>query len=124
MLIGILERLEEVDEDRQVAALCTISAQLVDNSNPIRSVESNGNERVSVEQRDVGGCGERLATAVRAPSIGSSPTWSSSSARGSTARRSVGSLARRTAQLRYAGGTQHGFLAPGQAAPGPRTHLG
>ena len=43
VLSGTLERLEEVDDARQVAAVCTISAQLVDTRTRSRGVESHGN---------------------------------------------------------------------------------
>ena len=66
VLTGTLERLEEVDDARQVAAVCTISAQLVDTRN--RAVVWSGiaTERVPIEQRDVAGVVNGLATAVRA----------------------------------------------------------
>jgi ABC-type uncharacterized transport system auxiliary subunit len=65
VLTGTLERLEEVDDDRQVAALCTISAQLVDTRTRAVVWSRMATERVPVEQRDVAGVVNGLATAVR-----------------------------------------------------------
>ena len=66
VLSGTLERLEEVDEARQVAAVCSISAQLVD-TRPEPAVWSRmATERVPVQQRDVAGLVNGSATAVRA----------------------------------------------------------
>jgi cholesterol transport system auxiliary component len=66
LLSGTLERLEEVDEAPQVAALCTISAQLVDTRTRAVVWSRMATERVAVEQRDVAGVVNGLATAVRA----------------------------------------------------------
>ncbi len=66
VLSGTLERLEEVDEARQVAAVCSISAQLVDTRTGAVVWSRTATERVSVEQRDVAGVVNGLATAVRA----------------------------------------------------------
>jgi ABC-type uncharacterized transport system auxiliary subunit len=66
VLTGTLERLEEVDEGRQVAAVCTISAQLVDTRARAVAWSATATERVAVEQRDVAGVVKGLATAVRA----------------------------------------------------------
>ena len=66
VLSGTLERLEEVDEPRQVAAVCSISAQLVDTRTGAVVWSQTVTERVSVEQRDVAGVVNGLATAVRA----------------------------------------------------------
>jgi len=66
VLTGTLERLEEVDEAPQVAALCTISAQLVDSRTRAVVWSRMATERVPVEQRDVAGVVNGLATAVRA----------------------------------------------------------
>ena len=65
VLTGTLERLEEIDEARQVAALSTISAQLVDTRTRAVVWSRMATERVSVEQRDVAGVVNGLATAVR-----------------------------------------------------------
>ena len=59
-------RLEEVDEARQVAAVCTISAQLVETRTRAVVWSRLATERVSVERRDVAGVVNGLATAVRA----------------------------------------------------------
>jgi ABC-type uncharacterized transport system auxiliary subunit len=66
VLIGTLERLEEVNEARQVAAVCSISAQLVDTRTRAVVWSRMATERVPVEQRDVAGVVNGLATAVRA----------------------------------------------------------
>ncbi len=66
VLSGTLERLEEVDEARQVAAVCSISAQLVDTRTRSVVWSRMATERVPVEQRDVAGVVNGLATAVRA----------------------------------------------------------
>ena len=66
VLTGTLERLEEVDEARQVAALCTISAQLVGTRAGAVVWSGTATQRVPVEQRDVAGVVNGLATAVRA----------------------------------------------------------
>jgi ABC-type uncharacterized transport system auxiliary subunit len=66
VLTGTLERLEEIDQARQVAALSTISAQLVDTRTGAVVWSRMATERVSVEQRDVAGVVNGLATAVRA----------------------------------------------------------
>jgi len=65
-LSGTLERLEEVDDARQVAAVCSIAAQLVDTRTGAVVWSRMATERVSVEQRDVAGVVDSLATAVRA----------------------------------------------------------
>jgi ABC-type uncharacterized transport system auxiliary subunit len=66
VLSGTLERLEEVDEGRQVAAVCSISAQLVDTRTRAVVWSRMATERVPVEQREVAGVVNGLATAVRA----------------------------------------------------------
>ena len=66
VLSGTLERLEEVDEDRHVAAVCTISAQVVDTRTRVVVWSRTATERVAVEQRDVAGVVKGLETAVRA----------------------------------------------------------
>jgi ABC-type uncharacterized transport system auxiliary subunit len=66
VLTGTLERLEEVDDVRQVAALCTISAQLVATRTGAVVWRGTATQRVPVEQRDVAGVVNGLATAVRA----------------------------------------------------------
>jgi ABC-type uncharacterized transport system auxiliary subunit len=66
VLSGTLERLEEVDEARQVAAVCSISAQLVDTRTRAVVWSRVATEQVPVEQRDVPGVVNGLTTAVRA----------------------------------------------------------
>jgi hypothetical protein len=66
VLSGTLERLEEVDEARQVAAVCSISAQLVDTRTGAAVWSRTATERAPVGQRDVAGVVNGLATAVRA----------------------------------------------------------
>jgi ABC-type uncharacterized transport system auxiliary subunit len=66
VLSGTLERLEEMDEARQVSAVCTISAQLFANGTGTVVWSGTATERVSVEQRDVAGVVNGLAAAVRA----------------------------------------------------------
>jgi ABC-type uncharacterized transport system auxiliary subunit len=66
VLSGTLERLEEVDEARQVAAVCSISAQLVDTRTRAVVWSRMASERVPVEQRDVAGVVNGLAAAARA----------------------------------------------------------
>jgi ABC-type uncharacterized transport system auxiliary subunit len=65
VLSGTLERLEEVDEARQVSAICTISAQLVASGTGAVVWSGTATERVPVEERDVAGVVNGLATAVR-----------------------------------------------------------
>lgn len=66
VLIGTLERLEEVDEGRDVVAICAISAQLVNARTQVVVWNRMATERVPVEQRDVAGVVNGMATAVRA----------------------------------------------------------
>jgi hypothetical protein len=66
VLSGTLERLEEVDEARQVAAVCSISAQLVDTRTRAVMWSRIATGRVPVDQRDVAGVVNGLTTAVRA----------------------------------------------------------
>jgi ABC-type uncharacterized transport system auxiliary subunit len=65
VLSGTLERLEEVDEARQVAAVCSISAQLVDTRTRAVVWSGTATQRVAVDQRDMAGVVNGLATAVR-----------------------------------------------------------
>jgi ABC-type uncharacterized transport system auxiliary subunit len=65
LLSGTLERLEEIDDGRQVFAVCTISAQLVASRTGAVVWSGTANERVSVEQRDMAGVVNGLAAAVR-----------------------------------------------------------
>ena len=66
VLSGTLERLEEVDEARQVTAVCSISAQLVDTRTRAVVWSRMATERVPVDRRDVAGLVNGLATAVQA----------------------------------------------------------
>jgi ABC-type uncharacterized transport system auxiliary subunit len=65
LLSGTLERLEEIDDGRQVFAVCTISAQLVASRTGAVVWSGTATERVSVEQRDMAGVVNGLAAAVR-----------------------------------------------------------
>ena len=65
VLSGTLERLEEVDEGRQVSAVCTISAQLVASRTGAVVWSGTAAERVPVQQRDMAGVVNGLTTAVR-----------------------------------------------------------
>jgi ABC-type uncharacterized transport system auxiliary subunit len=66
VLSGTLERLEEVDDGRQVAAVCTISAKLVGTRAGVAVWSGTAAERVPVQQRDMAGVVNGLSTAVRA----------------------------------------------------------
>jgi ABC-type uncharacterized transport system auxiliary subunit len=66
VLSGTLERLEEVDDGGDVVAICTISAQLANARTQVVVWSRTATERVPVEQRDVAGVVNGLATAVRA----------------------------------------------------------
>ena len=66
LLSGTLERLEEVDEARQVVAVSTISAQLVDTRAGVVVWSGTAAERVPVQQRDMPGVVSGLGAAVRA----------------------------------------------------------
>ena len=66
VLSGTLERLEEVDEARQVVAVSTISAQLVDTRAGVVVWSGTAAERVPVQQRDIPGVVNGLGAAVRA----------------------------------------------------------
>jgi ABC-type uncharacterized transport system auxiliary subunit len=64
VLTGAIERLEEVDEGRSVAAVCTISAQLIESRTGILVWSGTATERVGVGQRDVAGVVNGLTAAV------------------------------------------------------------
>ena len=66
VLSGTLERLEEVDDARQVSAVCTISAQVVGSRTGAVVWSGTATERMPIERRDVPGVVNGLATAVRA----------------------------------------------------------
>ena len=65
VLTGSIERLEEVDEAGSVAAVCTISAQLVESRTGAVVWSRSATGRVGVEQRDVPGVVNGLNTAVQ-----------------------------------------------------------
>jgi ABC-type uncharacterized transport system auxiliary subunit len=65
VLGGTIERLEEVDEDRRVAALCTLSVQLMDIRTKSVVWSGTTTERVAVTQHDVQGVVDGLTAAVR-----------------------------------------------------------
>lgn len=65
VLNGTIDRLEEVDEGRRVAAVCALSAQLRDTRTGSVVWSSTITERVALEQRDVAGLVNGLTTAVR-----------------------------------------------------------
>jgi ABC-type uncharacterized transport system auxiliary subunit len=64
VLSGNIERLEEVDEGRDVRAVCTISAQLVDTRTRSVVWSHTASETVSVEKRDIAGVVSSLAAAA------------------------------------------------------------
>ena len=65
VLNGTIDRLEEVDEGRRVAAVCSLSGQLRDRRTGAVVWTSTITERVPLEQRDVAGVVNGLTTAVR-----------------------------------------------------------
>ena len=65
VLSGNIERLEEVDEGRDVHAVCTISAQLLDTRTRAVVWSRTATESVSVEERDIAGVVTSLSAAVR-----------------------------------------------------------
>jgi ABC-type uncharacterized transport system auxiliary subunit len=65
VLNGTIDRLEEVDEGRRVAAVCALSAQLRDTRTGSIVWRDTITERVAVEQRDVAGLVNGLTTAAR-----------------------------------------------------------
>jgi uncharacterized lipoprotein YmbA len=64
VLSGSIQRLEEVDEGRDVHAVCTISAQLVDTRTRSVVWSHTASETVSVEKRDIAGVVSSLAAAA------------------------------------------------------------
>ena len=64
VLSGNIERLEEVDEGRDVHAVCTISAQLLDTRTRSVVWSHTASETVSVEKRDIAGVVSSLAAAA------------------------------------------------------------
>jgi cholesterol transport system auxiliary component len=65
VLTGTLERLEEVDQGRDVRAVCTISAQLLDTRTRAVVWSHRASETVPVENRDMGGVVSSLSAAAR-----------------------------------------------------------
>jgi uncharacterized lipoprotein YmbA len=65
VLSGNIERLEEVDQGRNVTAVCTISAQLADTRTRSVIWSHTASETVPVEKRDVRGVVSRLSAAAR-----------------------------------------------------------
>src|SRR4029078_10839442 len=65
LLTGTLEQLEEVDDGHQVTAICTMSAQLVRTRGGVVVWSGTAAGRVPVQQRDMTGVVNGLATAAR-----------------------------------------------------------
>jgi len=65
VLSGSLERLEEVDQGRDVRAVCTISAQLLDVRTRTVVWSHRASETVPVENRDMRGVVSSLSAAAR-----------------------------------------------------------
>jgi uncharacterized lipoprotein YmbA len=65
VLSGNIERLEEVDEGRDVHAVCRISAQLLDTRTRSVVWSHTASETVAVEKRDIAGVVSSLSAAVR-----------------------------------------------------------
>jgi len=65
VLSGNIERFEEVDEDRDVHAVCTISAQLLDTRTKSVVWSHTESETVPVEKRDIAGVVGSLSAAAR-----------------------------------------------------------
>ena len=65
VLSGNIERLEEVDQGRDVHAVCTISAQLLDTRTRSVVWSHTASETVSVEKRDIAGVVSSLSAAAR-----------------------------------------------------------
>ena len=65
LLSGNIERLEEVDQGREVRAVCTISAQLLDTRTKSVVWSHTASEIVGVEKRDIGGVVRGLSAAAR-----------------------------------------------------------
>lgn len=65
VLSGNIERLEEVDQGRDVTAVCTISAQLVDTRTRSVIWSHTASEAVPVEKRDIRGVVTSLSAAAR-----------------------------------------------------------
>ena len=65
LLSGNIERLEEVDQGRDVTAVCTISAQLVDTRTRSVIWSQTASETVPVEKRGIRGVVNSLSAAAR-----------------------------------------------------------
>ena len=65
VLSGNIERLEEVDEGRDVRVVCTISAQLLDTRTKSIVWSHAASETIQVEKRDIRGVVSSLSSAVR-----------------------------------------------------------
>ena len=65
VLSGNIERLEEVDQGRDVRAVCTISAQLLDTRTRSTVWSQTVSETVRVEKRDMAGVVSSLSAAAR-----------------------------------------------------------
>jgi uncharacterized lipoprotein YmbA len=65
VLSGNIERLEEVDQGRDVRVVCTIAAQLLDTRTRSVVWSHTASETIKVEKRDVGGVVSNLSAAAR-----------------------------------------------------------
>jgi ABC-type uncharacterized transport system auxiliary subunit len=65
MLSGNIERLEEVDQGRDVRVVCTISAQLLDIRTSSVVWSHTASETVQIEKRDIRGVVSSLSAAAR-----------------------------------------------------------
>ena len=65
VLSGYIERLEEVDQGRDVSAVCTISAQLLDTRTRSVVWSHTASDTVAVEKRDIVGVVSGLSAAAR-----------------------------------------------------------
>jgi len=65
VLSGNIQRLEEVDQGRDVRAVCTISAQLLDTRTSSVVWSQTASETVPVEKRDIRGVVSSLSAAAR-----------------------------------------------------------
>jgi ABC-type uncharacterized transport system auxiliary subunit len=68
VLSGDIERLEEVDQGRDVRVVCTISAQLLDTRTRSVVWSDTASETLPVEKRDIRGIVSSLSAAARAAS--------------------------------------------------------
>jgi ABC-type uncharacterized transport system auxiliary subunit len=70
VLSGSIERLEEVDEGRDVRVVCTISAQLLDTRTKSVVWSHTASETIKVEKRDMKGVVSSLSAAARTAADG------------------------------------------------------